>query len=197
MLSRADKEDRERRNQRIFDLWMACYTQEEIAEQERLTQQVIQTVLQESSDLKIFVKSDVALVEHAVDFLPIYNTWKQQIKTEGSSHFGNTEVCWLDNLLYLLHSLSMLSWIHSRGPIDHRHLQEAFPPLLGEVSDRKPIVEREKEIREHDITTGLPRLPILLPSVLVLRAANKTSAQRGRSRTKRSEARREAEIRPN
>ena len=27
------------------------------------------------------------------------------------------------------------------------------------VSDRKPIVEREKEIRNHDITVGLPNLP--------------------------------------
>jgi hypothetical protein len=39
---------------------------------------------------------------HATDFTPpIYNVWKQQTKTEGSSHFGNSEVRWLDNLLYL------------------------------------------------------------------------------------------------
>jgi len=35
---------------------------------------------------------------HATDFeIPIYNIWKQQTKTEGSTHFGNSEVRWLDN----------------------------------------------------------------------------------------------------
>src|SRR5262249_60165260 len=29
------------------------------------------------------------------------------------------------------------------------------------VSDRKPIVEREHEIRKHDLTDGLPPLPTL------------------------------------
>jgi hypothetical protein len=84
-----------RRNQRIFDLRLGCYTQEEIAEGEELTQQAIQTVLQESSDLKKFVKSDLARAEHAVDFeISLYNVWKQQVKTEGSGHFGNPEVRW-------------------------------------------------------------------------------------------------------
>lgn len=27
---------------------------------------------------------------------PIYNIWKQQEKTSGSSHFGNSEIQWLD-----------------------------------------------------------------------------------------------------
>jgi hypothetical protein len=26
--------------------------------------------------------------------MPIYNIWKQQTKTEASSHFGNSEVRW-------------------------------------------------------------------------------------------------------
>ena len=39
---------------------------------------------------------------HAADFdIPIYNVWKQQTKTEGSNHFGNSEIRGLDNLLYL------------------------------------------------------------------------------------------------
>ena len=39
---------------------------------------------------------------HTADFEPpIYNLWKQQEKYVGSSHFGNSEVRWLDNLLYL------------------------------------------------------------------------------------------------
>ncbi len=39
---------------------------------------------------------------HATDFTPpVYNVWKQQEKTTGLSHFGNSEVRWVDNLLYL------------------------------------------------------------------------------------------------
>jgi DNA modification methylase len=54
------------------------------------------------ADLPKLLKSDKALAEHAVDFdPPIYNIWKQQKKSQGSSHFGNSEVRWLDNLLYL------------------------------------------------------------------------------------------------
>ena len=32
---------------------------------------------------------------------PLYNVWKQQTKTAGVNHFGNSEVRWLENLLYL------------------------------------------------------------------------------------------------
>ena len=39
---------------------------------------------------------------HQTDFdAPLYNVWKQQEKTPGSGHYGNSEVRWLDNLLYL------------------------------------------------------------------------------------------------
>jgi hypothetical protein len=40
--------------------------------------------------------------DHAIDFqVPIYNVWKQQTKSEGSEHFGNSEVTWVDRLLYM------------------------------------------------------------------------------------------------
>ena len=43
-----------------------------------------------------------AAAEHAIDFEPpLYNIWKQQEKSSGSSHFGNSEPRWVDNLLYL------------------------------------------------------------------------------------------------
>jgi hypothetical protein len=42
-------------------------------------------------------KSDIAAAEHATDFdPPIYNVWKQQTKSKGADHFGNSEVRWLD-----------------------------------------------------------------------------------------------------
>ncbi len=87
------------RDKRIFDLWLACWTQEEIAEECGCDRATVDHVLRETADLP---KSAKPAAEHATDFLiPIYNVWKQQEKTAGSNHFGNSEVRWLDNLLYL------------------------------------------------------------------------------------------------
>ena len=97
--------------------------------------------------------------EHGGDFEPpIYNVWKQQEKTAGVSHFGNSEVRWLDNLLYLYtqpFDIVVDPFAGSGSTIDVccERLRRYW------VSDRKPVVEREAEIRLHDITTGLPRLP--------------------------------------
>jgi hypothetical protein len=56
----------------------------------------------ENAQLSNLDKSQQSAATHATDFQPpIYNVWKQQTKTNGSNHFGNSEVRWLDNLLYL------------------------------------------------------------------------------------------------
>ncbi len=54
------------------------------------------------ADLPKSDKPLISLAEHAADFeVPLYNVWKQQEKTAGASHFGNTEIRFVDNLLYL------------------------------------------------------------------------------------------------
>lgn len=54
-------------------MWLACYTQEEIAETTGLTQQQISEVLQKTADLPKSVK---VIASHLVDFdPPIYNIW--------------------------------------------------------------------------------------------------------------------------
>lgn len=64
-----------------------------------MTKETVSEICQEMADLP---KSDKAAASHATDFeVPIYNIWKQQEKTKGSSHFGNSVVRWLDNMLYL------------------------------------------------------------------------------------------------
>ena len=101
-LSRIDKDSREARNKRIFDLWLACWTNQEIVTVVNVTEEAIRQQTQEMASLPKLGKSDQFAAEHAVDFdQPIYNIWKQQEKTAGSSHFGNSEVRWLDNLLHL------------------------------------------------------------------------------------------------
>jgi hypothetical protein len=62
-------------------MWLACYTQDEIAEAVGCHQTIVGDVLRESADLPDSLKPVAA---HLVDFNPpIYNIWKQQEKTAG------------------------------------------------------------------------------------------------------------------
>jgi hypothetical protein len=158
-LSRIDKDTKEKRNNRIFDKWLACWTLDEIAESENISKAQLSEVCSVFTELEKCNKPQRAAAEHATDFTPpIYNIWKQQEKTSGSSHFGNSEVRWLDNLLYLYTSpfdvvVDPFAGGGSTIDICKKRLRRYF------VSDRKPIVEREKEIRTHDLTSGLPKPP--------------------------------------
>ena len=84
---------------------------------------------------------------------PIYNIWKQQDKSSTLTHFGNSEITWLDNLLYLYtkpFDVVVDPFAGSGSTIDlcktrlRRYL----------VSDRKPIDIRD-DIRTHDIKDGV------------------------------------------
>ena len=156
-LSRVDKDAKEARNHRIFDLWMACCTLEEIADAVGETKQRVSDVV--CPDLAKLPKTDQSAADHATDFNPpLYNVWKQQEKTAGSSHFGNSDVRWVDNLLYLYTKpfdvvIDPFAGGGSTIDICKKRFRRYY------VSDRKPIVEREKEIRQHDLTTGLPKPP--------------------------------------
>src|SRR5262245_14514576 len=76
--------------------------QEVCRTRELRSEKTVGDILGDLADLPKLLKSDRVLPEHAVDFdPPIYNIWKQQEKPQGSSHFGNSEVRWLGNLLYL------------------------------------------------------------------------------------------------
>ena len=95
-LSRVDKDAKEARNKRIFDMWLACYTQQEIAEAIGIPRKTVDDTFGESGEIAKLAKTDQLSAEHATDFAPpIYNIWKQQEKTKGSSHFGNSEVRWV------------------------------------------------------------------------------------------------------
>jgi hypothetical protein len=95
---------------------------------------------------------------HLTDFdPPLYNVWKQQEKSAGLAHTGNSEVRWVDNLLYLYtqpFDIVIDPFAGSGSTIDI--CKKRFRRYW--VSDRKPIIEREHEIRLHDLTTGLPSL---------------------------------------
>jgi hypothetical protein len=75
--SHIDKGSKESRDRRIFDMWMACYTQEEIAENSGCDQDTVSAIVRKSAELPESVKPAAS---HLVDFdPPIYNIWKQQL----------------------------------------------------------------------------------------------------------------------
>lgn len=145
-LSRTLKEEKERKRNKAFALWLACHTQEEIAEAVDIARNTISTWEDE------FVKiSSVDNLTNSPDFdPPIYNIWKQQSKSNKVGHFGNSEARWLENLLYLYtHPADIIVDPFAGGgsTIDVcKKRQRRYW-----VSDRKPIVEREHEIRQHDL----------------------------------------------
>jgi hypothetical protein len=100
-LARIDKDEKDRRDKRILEMWMQCFTDQEIAEAENLTSQGVGLVLKEMVDLPKLSKTQLAAAEHATeDFdVPLYNLWTQAKKSEGVGHFGNSEVRWVDHLL--------------------------------------------------------------------------------------------------
>jgi hypothetical protein len=156
-MSRIDKDAKEARDKRIFAMWLACHTQQEIADTEGVSiGSVNETVSSGSADLPSMKKADA---DHATDFEPpIYNVWKQQDKTPGGKHFGNSEVRWVDNLLYLYTQpfgvvVDPFAGSGSTVDICRKRMRRYW------VSDRKPAVGREDLIRQHDLTEGLPRLP--------------------------------------
>ena len=62
------------KNQKIFDMWLASYTQDEIAEAVKMTQQAIDKRLKELQLLENFPKVVKLAATYADDFeIPIYN----------------------------------------------------------------------------------------------------------------------------
>jgi len=115
-LSRIDKDEKVARNKRIFDLWLACYTQEEIAEivgwprrtitrwlsfgQNPESEEMAKTPSsdEESGESPIqLTKAQLADADHATEFdVPIYNVWKQQeeiAEREGIHKETVSQVC--------------------------------------------------------------------------------------------------------
>ena len=155
-LSRIDKDAKDARNKRIFELWLSCHTQEEIAEREDVSKMEVSRVCNEMAELPKCYKP---AAEHLVDFeVPIYNVWKWQEKSKGSSHPGNTESIIVDRLLYLYTKpfdivIDPFAGGGSTIDICKKRFRRYY------VSDRLPIVERESEIRKHDLIDGLPKVP--------------------------------------
>ncbi len=185
--SRIDKDLKVELRETAFQMWMACYSAQEIADAVGYSKPAIieftdflksvrkpderdSDLSSDESDTREFdedgddskglgvYKLDKRLLikaGHMDEYYqpPIYNIWKKQEKTNSVSHFGNSEVTWLDNLLYLYtkpFDIIVDPFAGGGSTIDlckmrlRRYL----------VSDRKPIDIRS-DIRAHDIKDGV------------------------------------------
>ncbi len=153
-LSRTLKDEKERKKKAAYDLWLACHTQEEIADRAEVPRQ---TVADWTKDFAEISTADISAFSSGFTH-PLYNIWKQTRKSGALVHFGNSEQRWVENLLFLYTEPADIvvdPFAGSGSTIDvcKKRRRRYF------VSDRKPIVEREHEIRRHDLTDGVPKGP--------------------------------------
>lgn len=150
-----DQAEREERKNTIQDLYLKCYSEDEIATTVGTTRQPVQEVL---LNLNEDVRKNSKVTFSETDYAPpIYNVWAFGKKTNETSHFGNTEQRIVDNLL----------WLYTE-PLDI-----VVDPFGGGgstldvcktrgrrcwISDRKPKPGMEDKIRTMDVCEELPSL---------------------------------------
>lgn len=155
-LSDVDKQQREEKRQKVFDLYLSCSTSAEIASNLGLSQQRVDELIPDFPRLEKAVKVAAEFADEGFT-PPLFNVWTFARKTNQVSHFGNSEQRIVDNLLYLYTEpfdivLDPFGGGGSTIDVCKRRLRRYW------VSDRKPIVEREQEIRQLDIAEHLPPL---------------------------------------
>lgn len=149
-----DKVRKEEQDRIIKEMWFACYSQDEIATVIGKTKQALDDKIKDCQLLEKFPKSDNLLAlyndEHWTP--PLYDIWDFNKNDNEVKHFGNTHVGIVDNLLYTFTQpfdivIDPFAGGGSTIDICKKRLRRYW------VSDRLPIVEREKEIRKHDVIT--------------------------------------------
>lgn len=156
-LTDIDKQLREERKQLMFDMWLACYTQQEIAEVCGVSQKEVSEDTEVLYDSEALPKGIKLASQHSDHDAPIFNVWTFAKKTNEVSHFGNSEQRILDNLLCLYtkpFDIVIDPFAGGGSTIDvcKKRVRRYW------ASDRKPIVAREKEIRSLDVAKEMPSL---------------------------------------
>ena len=159
-LSRTVKEKKDREDKRILDLWLACRTHDEIETVMDIPRRTIgDRITTLAEQFRGNQTAKIAFLDWTEEKeVALYTVWKQQDKTAGVGHFGNSEPRWLENLLYMYtepFDIVVDPFAGGGSTIDvcKRRGRRYY------VSDRKPIVAREDEIRKWDLTDGLPKVP--------------------------------------
>ena len=158
-LREVEKQRKEAQKRKIFEMYLACLTQEEIAEVMGLSPDAVSLETKEYRNLETLPKlvKLSALYQEADFNPPLYTAWTFAKKSNEVSHYGNSEQRILDNLIYLYtqpFDIVLDPFAGGGATIDvcKKRLRRYW------CSDRKPIVEREADIRKLDVCQELPPL---------------------------------------
>jgi len=192
--SRIDKDLKVELRETAFNMWMGCYSQDEIAGAIGYSEKVIREFLDllrngengtvaenpvlsenpeltqdnenrqfeddeqdDSNSLGVYKLDKRLLIKanHMDEYFkpPIYNIWKQQKRSDQVNHFGNSEISFVDNLLYLYTKpFDIVIDPFGGGGSTIDLCKTRLRRYL--VSDRKPVDIRS-DIRQHDIKDGV------------------------------------------
>ena len=157
-LSDLKRAEREERNRRIADLWLACHTQAEIANATDVPQQTVADQIKSYTETEQVSKIGKTFDPEMATFeRKLYDIWNYPRLTNLAAHPGNSEQGHVKNLLALYtapRDIVVDPFAGGGSTIDacHKHFRRYW------VSDLTPIVERADEIRQWDITQGMPPL---------------------------------------
>lgn len=156
-LANTKKDNKARRNKRIWNSWLACETEEAIAEGEKVTHPTVINTIENCKKSDAIQKLTIFANYLDPDWKPpLYSVWAFAKRTNKVTHDGNTEVRIVDNLLYLYTEpfdivVDPFAGGGSTVDVCKKRLRRYW------VSDRLPIVER-LDIRTGDILDGAPNL---------------------------------------
>jgi predicted DNA-binding protein YlxM (UPF0122 family) len=154
------RDQKEKRDQKIFEMWMSCATMEEIAQAVGCTKETVSQIVKVCQKKFHETKSDKSIADFEdwdaeEGLVPVYNVWRQTSKTNAVSHFGNSEPRWTERLLYMCtEAFDVVVDPFAGGGATVDVCRKRFRRYW--VGDRKPILAREGRIRQWDMTNGLP-----------------------------------------
>ena len=158
-----DQDAEKERKQKTFDLWLSCHTQKEIGELVDVTQQTVSNYETEFTNIRHLTKICKFVKNSDPEYLNTdffnYDVFTQNaLSKDQVKHFGNSEVTFVDRLIHSYTKpwdivIDPFGGGGSTIDICKKRFRRYY------VSDLTPIVAREKEIRQHDILTSMPKLP--------------------------------------
>jgi len=156
-LARKAKDLKAEQQRKAAELWLALYTEKEISEAICVEERTVNNWVAEPEKMTKFSKFLIFSGYQESDWSQaLYSNWKQQNKTNKTSHFGNSEAMFLDYLLYMYTEpfdavVDPFAGGGSTIDVCRRRLRRYW------VSDRIPVPER-RDIRQYDILEGPPPL---------------------------------------
>jgi len=167
-----DKAQETERNRLIRDLYLSCYTQEQIAEKVGLKQNTISDIISKIENFQLPIQSFETEQEKEKSFeeektkaefknseftQPLYNVWRFSKLNNEVTHFGNSEQTIVENLLYLFTKpFDIIVDPFAGGGSTIDVCRNRFRRYW--VGDLTPIEARKHEIHEFDILKDIPEI---------------------------------------